>query len=75
MGANKGRSSNIGYLHVTTPDVGVRVFPVNALWVQRVFNGLKRVPTVVTVLGTTGTTPEKTLVIFKSAGGDHAGSD
>ena len=48
---------------------------MDALWVKRVFNRLERVPTVVAILGTTGTTPEETLVIFKSAGGDHAGAD
>jgi hypothetical protein len=48
---------------------------MDAFWVKRVFNGLERVPTVITVLGTTGTTPEKALVIVKGACGDHAGAD
>jgi hypothetical protein len=75
MGANKGRSSNIAHLYITATDVGVGVFPVDALWVERVFNGLQRVPPVIAVLGTAGTTPEKALVVVKGAGGDHAGSD
>jgi len=75
MGAKSGRSSNIAHLYITAPDVAVGVFPVDAFWVKRVFNGLERVPTVVTILGTTGTTPEEALVIVKGAGGYHAGAD
>jgi hypothetical protein len=44
-------------------------------WVKRIFNWLKRIPPVVTVLGIAGTTPEESLVIFKGAGGDHAGAN
>jgi hypothetical protein len=62
----------IGHLHITATDVVVGVFPVDALWVERVFNRLKRVPPMVAILGTTGTTPKKALVVFKSAGSDHA---